>query len=188
MKTALITLIVIASFFSINVYSFDEKTELSCESLNQFYKLWSDSWFGKDPAREIAAWVIKNTDGNLMWIRWPSNRKWKKETWKGTIPANLIAQVHTHPLNTDPRPSYKDVVFSRNVKTTLYTISRKGIWKVIPNGTITEVAQADWHIKFQPVCADVFQLANDNGTLPPVSPMQYTKIQGFAWSRLHQDN
>lgn len=151
MKNALLIFIVIASLSSVNAYA----DELTCESLNEFYKLWSDSWFGKDPTREKSAWMIQNSKGDLAWVRWPATRKWKRETWKGIVPANLIAQVHTHPLNTDPRPSYKDVVFSRNVKTTLYTVSRKGIWKVIPNGTIIEVAGSNWHNDFRKLrCAD----------------------------------
>jgi hypothetical protein len=144
MKNALITLIVIASFSSINAYSDEEKIELSCKSLKEFYNLWSDSWFGKDATREKSAWIIQTSTGKLRWIRWPATRQWKKETWKGTIPANLIAQVHTHPLNTDPRPSYKDVVLSRTVKRPLYTISRKGIWEVTSEGTITQVAGSNW--------------------------------------------
>ena len=67
-----------------------------------------------------------------------------RRSWKGTIPTNLIAQVHTHPLNTDPRPSYNDVVLSQTVKRPLYTISRKGIWKATPEGTITQVAGQNW--------------------------------------------
>ena len=120
MKNALLIFIVIASLSSINAYA----DELTCESLNEFYKLWSDSWFGKDPTREKSAWMIQNSNGDLAWVRWPATRKWKKETWNRIIPANLVAQVHTHPLSTDPRPSYKDVVFSRNVETTLYSAAR----------------------------------------------------------------
>jgi hypothetical protein len=142
MKNPLLTFIVFASFISVNAYS----EELTCESLHQFYKLWSDSWFGKDPSREKAAWMIQNPKGNIQWIRWPSSRKWKRETWKGSVPPNITAQAHTHPLKTDPRPSHNDVVLARNLKTTLYTISRNGIWKVIPNGTITEVAGSNWQV------------------------------------------
>ena len=185
MKNALVIVIVTGCFYSINAYP----DELTCESLTEFYKLWADSWFGKDPTREIATWMIQNPKGNLDWIRWPASRKWKKETWKGIIPANLVAQVHTHPLNTDPRPSYKDVVFSRNLKTELYTISRNGIWKVIPNGTITKVAGANWHLKLQKaICPEPVQLAIDNGGPQLAFPKQSTKLTDFAWHRLHPDD
>jgi hypothetical protein len=185
MKNTLLTFIVFTSIFSMNAYSDD----LSCELLNQFYKLWSDSWFGKDPTREKAAWIIQNPKGNLQWIRWPSSRKWKRESWQGTLPGNITAQVHTHPLNTDPRPSHNDVVLSRNLKTTLYTISRNAIWKVIPNGTITEVARSDWYTKFHSaVCAEQIQLANDNEVHRSGVPMQYIKKTEFAWLQLHQED
>jgi len=162
---------------------------LNCESLKQFYELWSDSWFGNDPSREKSAWVIQTSTGKLKWIRWPASRKWKGEIWKGNVPANLIAQVHTHPLKTDPRPSYNDVVFAHNVKTNLYTISREAIWKVTPGGTITEVGGAKWQIRSnKQICAELVHSPIDSEALPLVSPMQYTKIQGFAWYRLHQDD
>jgi hypothetical protein len=185
MKNALITLIVIASFSSINA---DSNQNERCESLKEFYKLWSDSSFGKDPAHETSAWIIQNSKGDLEWIRWPSSRKWKGEIWRGSIPPNVIAQVHTHPLNTDPRPSYKDLVFSHNVNKPLYTISREAIWKVIPNGTISEVAKTNWHQSNNLVCAELVQLATDNVVLPLAFPMQHTKPPDFAWYRLHQDD
>lgn len=185
MKNALITLIVIASFSSINAYSNENET---CESLQEFYKLWSDSSFGKDPAHETSAWIIQNSKGNLEWIRWPSSRKWKGEIWKGNVPPNVIAQVHTHPLITDPRPSYKDAVLSRNMKKPLYTISREAIWKVIPNGTITEVVGTNWHKSNKVVCAELVQLATDSAVRPPAFPMQHTNPPDFAWFQLPQED
>ncbi len=120
--------------------------ELSCETMNHLYDLWSDSWFGEDPTREKSAWMIRNPEGKFEWKRWPATRKWKKEIWKGAIPANIVAQVHTHPVNTDPRPSTKDRIFSKTANVLLYTVSRKGIWKVTPTGKMTQEAGANWHI------------------------------------------
>jgi hypothetical protein len=124
----------------------EEELELTCETMEEIYSLWSDSWFGQDPMSEKSAWVIRTAERSFQWIRWPSSRKWKKERWKGDVPPNLVAQVHTHPISTDPKPSFKDHVFSNKVNAPLYTVSRKGIWRVSPGGKVIKIAGSNWHM------------------------------------------
>ena len=131
----------------------EEELEINCEVLDQFYTLWSESRYGEDPTLEKSAWVIRDSDGDNELMHWPSTRKWRMEVWKGSIPDNVIAQAHTHPVKTDPRPSAKDHIFSRSVNAPLYTVSRKGIWMVTPDGTVQKVAGSNWHINlYQATC------------------------------------
>jgi hypothetical protein len=148
MRNVLIVLVALTAFFFFAgaVNAVEEEIELTCETMDQFYTLWSDSWFGEDPTREKSAWLIRNSESTYHWMRWPSSREWKKERWKGEVPANLVAQVHTHPVGTDPKPSFKDHIFSRKVNAPLYTVSRKGIWKINPHGKVIKIAGSNWHM------------------------------------------
>jgi hypothetical protein len=122
-----------------------EELELNCEVLDKLYALWSASRYGEDPSREKCAWMVRNSDGGCAMEVWPASRRWKMEVWKGVVPANMIAQAHTHPVDTDPRPSVKDRAFSQNVNAPLYTISRRGIWMVSPTGEVKKLAGQNWH-------------------------------------------
>lgn len=124
-----------------------EQIEITCEILDEFYALWSESRYGEDPMLEKSAWIIRTSNGESELVEWPSTYRWKMEVWKGSIPENVIAQAHTHPVKTDPRPSTKDRMFSQYVNTPLYTVSRKGIWMVRPDGTTNKVAGSDWYIE-----------------------------------------
>jgi hypothetical protein len=148
MRNTLIVLIAIIPFFFFikDIDAAEDEIKLTCETMDQFYSLWSDSSFGEDPSREKSAWLIRTSEITYQWIRWPSSREWKKERWKGEIPANLVAQVHTHPAETDPKPSFKDHAFSRKVNAPLYTVSRKGIWRINPGGKVIKVAGSNWHM------------------------------------------
>ena len=132
-------------FFAEIVDAAEDELELSCETMDQFYSLWSDSWYGEDPMAEKSAWVIRTAERTFRWIRWPSSREWKKEKWVGGVPTNLVAQVHTHPVSSDPKPSFKDHVVSRKVNAPLYTVSRKGIWRINPGGKVIQIAGSNWH-------------------------------------------
>jgi proteasome lid subunit RPN8/RPN11 len=124
-----------------------EEFENSCETLNQVYLLWSDSMFGHDPTHETSAWIVRNTQGTFEWQRWPASRKYNQESWNRSIPRNVVAQFHTHASDVDPRPSTKDLVFSKKVNIPLYTVSRKGIWKVTPEGKITRIAKGSQYLQ-----------------------------------------
>ena len=101
--------------------------ESKCDMIAKTYLLWSDSMFGHDATHETSAWIVRNSEGTIEWKRWPASRKWRMETWKGPAPKNLAAQIHTHTVEADPRPSSKDSLLSKKLNVPLYTVSRKGI-------------------------------------------------------------
>lgn len=122
-----------------------EEEPPNCETLAFFYNLWEESAFGKAPNRiERAAWIIQE-NGTSQFQRWPQSGERNKELWKGPIPENVIAQVHTHPANRDPRPSNNDAAFARKVNVPVYTITGSGIWRVTPEGKIAKLMAAEWH-------------------------------------------
>lgn len=109
------------------------------------YRLWHDSGFGRDPnGTEQAAWVIHAPTSAFEYMRWRRSFARGKESWKGGLPPNAVAQVHTHPVFDDPKPSLVDISLSRKINVPIYTVSARGIWKAMPNGRVIKVAGADW--------------------------------------------
>jgi hypothetical protein len=120
--------------------------KLACETLRFFYTLWQASAFGKAPTGiERAAWILRDANGNLQFQRWPSSGARNKEFWKGDVPENAVAQVHTHPEHRDPRPSSNDTEFAKKMAVPVYTITSQGVWVVSPEGKIEKVADSTWH-------------------------------------------
>jgi len=63
----------------------------------------------------------------------------------------MIALTHTHPDKLSPESSTggtkqnpRDDYAAKQINAPVYTISRKGIWKIDPSGTITREEGADW--------------------------------------------
>ena len=56
----------------------------------------------------------------------------------------MVAAVHTHPPSVDPKPSKGDALVAARLNIPIYTISRKGIWKISPDGTIIQEAKRHW--------------------------------------------
>jgi hypothetical protein len=82
---------------------------LSTETLKHFFSLWKESGYGYDPNHiETAAWIVLNSENNHEFLKWPHSGEKNKESWKGQLPKNLVAQVHTHSSATDPKPSRLD--------------------------------------------------------------------------------
>lgn len=114
--------------------------------LNMMYGLWQDSGFGKDPNRaERAAWVVNDSVGGYLCIRWPRSDERNRELWRGEVPPNTIGQVHTHPVNVDPRPSRKDIALAIRTGMPIYTISDRGIWMADSYGAIYQVCTSNWY-------------------------------------------
>jgi len=106
------------------------------------YRLWSHSGFGHD-RYEHAAWVIQTASG-VVWRDWPFDRQDLKTRWLGRTPDGAVAIVHTHPQVVDPRPSIQDRETATRLGIAVYTVSRSGIWRAVPNGAVTRVWDERW--------------------------------------------
>ncbi|MFI5120431.1 MAG: hypothetical protein ACHQM4_08465 [Thermoanaerobaculia bacterium] len=109
------------------------------------YRLWEEAGFGGEP-RERAAWVLAADAGHERWQAWPDEHGYLRAHWTGPIPADAVAIVHTHPVVVDPRPSPQDIETARRVGVPIYTVSRAGIWKVEPDGSIAAVDDKRWWV------------------------------------------
>ena len=146
MKRHLIAMVSVCLFVSQVGYSEDPDVR-ECNIVEGFYKLWEKSFFGREPNRiEAAAWVVNGSPGRYEFVFWETTPEREKNTWRnGEIPAQTVAIAHTHPQKVDPKPSSHDVSLARRLNLPIYTISRKGIWKVPPAGTIQQEASPHWH-------------------------------------------
>jgi hypothetical protein len=107
------------------------------------YRLWEAASFGHESG-ERAAWVLKDDAGRVRWLAWPSDRQYLRAHWGGAVPADAVAIVHTHPAVVDPKPSQQDVETARRLRLPVYTVSRGGIWKAVPDGSVVSVDDARW--------------------------------------------
>jgi proteasome lid subunit RPN8/RPN11 len=107
------------------------------------YRLWAAADFGFTP-RECAAWVVPDESEGVRWVNWPNERRFLAAKWKGPIPPRAVAIVHTHPAMVDPKPSEVDVETARHLGVPVYTVSRSGIWRAAPDGSIVSVDDSRW--------------------------------------------
>jgi len=120
--------------------SAESEQELSCETLTYFFALWKDSAFGRTPwGLERAAWIIRDSDGKQTFQKWRNSGERNREIWKGPIPKNVIAVVHTHPVQRDSKPSSADITMAKRLNIHVYIVSRKGLWISKPNGEISRL-------------------------------------------------
>lgn len=103
--------------------------------------------------REKAAWIIVNPKGEFKSVNWLNTPQQGKIFWTQPMPSNVVALVHTHPEYLDPRPSKQDQIEARRLHVCIFTLSRKGIWSVTPDGIVKQHANAGWSNNVKQRCA-----------------------------------
>jgi len=122
-----------------------ESVSVDDHILSIFYDLWNDSAFGRDPNRtERAGWLIRHERSEYSCVRWKTSGERNHEFWRGPVPPNAIAQIHTHTVIADPRPSRKDIELTRRIGLQMFVVSGSGVWSVLPDGKIVQVSNSDW--------------------------------------------
>lgn len=106
-----------------------------------FWSLLRDSFYGHAKVEE-AAFVVRNADGRLGIVRWPSSGVPNEARWPGLFPKGTVAIVHTHP-NSYPEPSRVDVRTARVRRVPVYVVTRMKITKTTGGASIT-VVRGDW--------------------------------------------
>lgn len=112
-----------------------------CRVMRIFVHIWEIHPLSE---RESGAWIIRNDKGEYEEVDWLQTLERNETTWSGVLPSNIVAQVHTHGDRLDPKPSGPDSLIARRLNIDVYTVARKGIWKVSPDGTISSVLKYPW--------------------------------------------
>jgi hypothetical protein len=84
---------------------------------------------------EQAAFIVRQPDGDLSMIDWPSGHFFHKATWVGPVPPGVIAIIHTHPLRM-PLPSQIDRTEATRTGLTIYAITRTTLCYADPHNQI----------------------------------------------------
>lgn len=83
---------------------------------------------------ERAAFIVEQNDGTLGCQEWPSMHTYHSEQFRGAMPPQVIAIVHTHPVQF-PMPSGQDNEEATHLGIPIYTITIRGVYKSEPGGT-----------------------------------------------------
>src|SRR3990172_1688315 len=101
-----------------------------CRIMLIFARVWNKSPLIQ---RENATWIVVNSQGEYESKDWYHTPQRRKQEWDGPLPHQAVALAHTHPDHLDPKPSEQDGSVARKIQIPLYTLTRKGIWKVTAN-------------------------------------------------------
>src|SRR5688572_16569430 len=86
---------------------------------------------------ERAAFLIHDDDGVAM-IYWPTTMQRHAATYRGVVPPNVLAIVHTHPTYLWD-PSAHDLAEARRLGIPIYVLTRSSVTRGNPDGTITRL-------------------------------------------------
>ncbi|HEY8181594.1 MAG TPA: Mov34/MPN/PAD-1 family protein [Thermoanaerobaculia bacterium] len=84
---------------------------------------------------EQAAFIVRQPDGNLSLLNWPSSHFFRKASWSGPVPPEAIGIIHTHPLRM-PLPSQIDRVEATRTGLRIYVVTRVQLCWVDPHDRI----------------------------------------------------
>jgi len=105
---------------------------------------------------EVAAFVIRNSDGELACLPWPHTASVRAAHYQGAIPPGTVAVAHTHPRQFE-RPSSGDIEQAKRIGLPIYVISRWYLYVIDPSSgaSITLITQKNWMRSPQPAEAQV---------------------------------
>ena len=112
-----------------------------CSVLRIFARLWKSHPLGD---AESATWIAMDQEGQYKQIDWAYTPQRNMTIWTGAIPERIVAQLHTHGESLNPKPSGPDVLVAKRLNIFVYTVTRKGIWKVTPDGAVTQEMERHW--------------------------------------------
>jgi hypothetical protein len=91
---------------------------------------------------ESAAWIVRGRDGDVGLKEWAFSGSAERIAWRGPVPDGALAIVHTHPRQSDPRPSSADAALARRLGLPVYALSSRGFWVARADGRILLEAPA----------------------------------------------
>jgi len=108
----------------------------------QLWTLLRDAFYGHAKMEE-AAFVVRNSDGELGIVRWPSAGAPNESRWRGSFPKGTVAIAHTH-HNGFPEPSRADKRTAETRRVPVYVVTRLKITKTTGGASIT-IVRGGWN-------------------------------------------
>lgn len=112
------------------------------EAVVHYAWLFADAGYGHLP-RERAGFLIREKDGTLTFAPW-SVSDFASAGYRGVVPANTIALVHTHPDFASPWPSARDAGVARRLALSVIVVSKDAVTVAESDGTRRELFGRGW--------------------------------------------
>jgi hypothetical protein len=96
-------------------------------------------WSLNGNAGERAAFIVADANGIQQLVHWNDERNARRSSFRGPLPPNVIAIVHTHPHALSHLPSNRDCREAHRLKLPIYVITRRGIWAADVSGEVVMV-------------------------------------------------
>ena len=120
-----------------------------CQIMVIFARVWKYSPLVE---KERAVWIVLNSENGYQAIDWLHTPQRRITIWSDTLPEGVVAQAHTHGDRLDPKPSSQDISVARSLKIPIFTLTRKGIWRAMPDGSVIQETGRGWFNKSKEVC------------------------------------
>jgi hypothetical protein len=133
----------------LNLSDFGATDLQNCKLLLIFARVWKYSPLVET---ERAVWIVVKSSGEYEAVDWLRTPEIRVAVWSESLPEHIVAQAHTHGDHFDPRPSAQDVSIARKLNIWVYTLTRKGIWRVGPDGLITQQFDHTWFKRSMESC------------------------------------
>ena len=105
------------------------------------WQLMADTRYGFARTEE-ALFIVRDAEGQLSFVRWPSRGLAHQTHWVGALPRGAVAIAHTH-RNWVPEPSGVDIHTARRSGLPVYVVTRTRITRTDGRETTT-VAAGKW--------------------------------------------
>lgn len=142
----------------------------NCKIMLIFAEVWKYSPLDE---KERAVWIVKNSNGEYESIKWLRTPQRNITNWSDSLPENIVAVAHTHGDHLDPKPSQQDISVAQHLDISVYTLTRKGIWRAAPDGSITEEVGQGWFEKTMTACKVIEIKEGTQQSRPPKIEKQY---------------
>jgi|SRR5579859_6833407 len=85
---------------------------------------------------ETAAFLVRDTNGDVQCLAWPMTNEMRQESFKGSIPLQTIALVHSHP-SMDRYPTPHDMDVARALHLPMIVLTQTNVAVFDPESGLT---------------------------------------------------
>lgn len=115
------------------------------EAVAHYAWLFAEAGYGHFP-RERAGFLIRERDGTLTFAPWDVS-DFAAARYRGGVPANAIALVHTHPDFASPWPSARDAGVATRLALSVIVVSKDAVTVATPDGARRELFGRGWRLR-----------------------------------------